>query len=281
LPATFPLWSVDEFTGRSRLSVFGTFPGTMGETAAYLILLAPVFFRSSSRGSYWISRLFLLFINLAAGGKLSSAVLLLLLGVEYLFKIRSLRSWRVVVLVNGVFLILCVGFYVSVRGDGLDRSLGRPLEMIYGQDVAAEADSLDGRVDLWRGTGDLIIDNPVLGYGFDGARNVLMNIAEWSGSSHNGFLELALSGGAIGLVFFLAGLGAVFRACLRSASDLRRRTLTVFAYMIFIAFTGVTFNFPSYFGFLILTLLFYRSVQFSTESVSSPAYLEITPPVAG
>jgi O-antigen ligase len=187
----------------------------------------------------------------------------------------------VVLLVNAVFLTLCAVFYVSVRSDGLDRSLGRPLEMVYGQDVAAEAGSLDGRVDLWRGTTDLIIDNPVLGYGFDGARNVLMNIAEWSGSSHNGFLELALSGGAIGLVLFLVGLGTVFRACLRSSSDLRRRTLTVFAYMILIAFTGVTFNFPSYFGFLILTLLFYRSLQFSAESLYSPAYLEVSPPLAG
>ena len=87
LPSQFSLWNNDEFTGRTRLSVFGTFPGTMGETAAYLVLLAPILFRRS----HWISRLFLILMNFAAGGKMSTAVLLLLLVIEYLYRIQAKR----------------------------------------------------------------------------------------------------------------------------------------------------------------------------------------------
>ncbi|MGB7898549.1 MAG: hypothetical protein WCF89_13935, partial [Candidatus Sulfotelmatobacter sp.] len=82
-------------------------------------------------------------------------------------------------------------------------------------------------------------------------------IAWWSGHSHNGYLELGLAGGILSAAIFLIGIAEVFRACLGSAPGLRRRTLSVFVYMISIAFTGITFTFPSYFGLLILTLLYY------------------------
>jgi O-antigen ligase len=265
LPSSFPLLSIDDFDGRTRLSVFGTFPGTMGETAAYLILLAPILFRRS----HWVSRLFLLVMNVVAGGKLSTAILLLLLSIEYLYKIRSLRSWRVVALVGSAWVTVWAYLYVTlVRGADLSQSLGRLSDMVYGHDVAAEAASLDGRLDLWRRSAEMLVQSPILGYGFDGARQALIRIASWSGQSHNGYLELSLAGGALSAGIFLIGVVGIFRACMCSAPDLRRRTLSVFAYMIIIAFTGITFTFPSYFGLLILTLLFYRSVQSAAESFS-------------
>jgi O-antigen ligase len=272
LPSGFPLWSIDNFNGRTRLSVFGTFPGTMGETAAYLILLAPILFRRS----HWVSRLFLLAMNIVAGGKLSTAILLLLLAVEYLFKIRTARSWRAVALVSGSCAAICAYLYVTLlRGVDLSQSLSRLSDMVYGHDVAAEAASLDGRLALWRGSVAMLLENPLLGYGFDGARDALTRIASWSGQSHNGFLELGLAGGVLSAAIFLIGVGSVVRACVGSAPELRRYTLLVFAYMIIIAFTGITFNFPSYFGLLILTLLFYRSIQSTAENVSVPANSEL------
>jgi O-antigen ligase len=271
LPSRFPLWSLDDYDGRTRLSVFGTFPGTMGETAAYLILLAPIIFRRS----HWISRLFLLAMNIVAGGKLSTAVLLLLLPIEYLVNIRTARSWRVVALVSVACLAVCAGLYVTLlRGVDLSQSLTRPLDMVYGHDVAAEAVGLDGRLELWRGAVALLIRNPVLGFGFDGARQALTKIAWWSGHSHNGFLEVGLAGGIFSGAIFLVGVAGVLRVCLASAPGMRRHSLLAFAYMIIIAFTGITFTFPSYFGLLILTLLYYQSIQSSTTRTGTQFHIE-------
>ena len=140
----------------------------------------------------------------------------------------------------------------------------------YGHDVENEAVSLDGRLDLWRGSIRLLIDSPVLGYGFGGVREILTSIAAWSGSSHNGFLELCGWLGAFSdWGFFLNRLLSVFLtlACIRLL-DLRQHTILVFIYMIMIALTGITFNFPSYFGIFILILLLYRSIQSRRASVS-------------
>jgi O-antigen ligase len=255
LPGRFPLWSVDDFTGRTRLSVYATFPGTMGETAAYLVLLSPIIFRRS----HWLSRLFLVLMNFAAGGKTSTAVLLLLLAVEYISQIRSVRSWRVVALVGGSCLAVPVMLWVTLGIHAGAQLLSRVTDMVYGHDIAAEAVSLDGRLALWKSSFGLLLDSPLLGYGFDGARETLIRVAEWSGSSHNAFLELGLAAGLSGLGIFLIGLAGVLRACWGSGPELRRRAFLVLAYMLSIAFTGITFNFPSYFGLLILTLLLYRS----------------------
>jgi O-antigen ligase len=276
VPSRFPLWTFDDFTGRTRLSVFGTFPGTMGETAAYLVLLAPILFRTPQ----WFSRFFLVVMNIVAGGKTSTAILLLLLAIEYLFKIKAARSWRVVLLVAGSSAVVCACLYVAlVQGADFSHSLGRISDRVYGHDVAAEAVSLDGRLELWRGSVNMLAQNPVLGFGFDGARDVLTRIAAWSGSSHNGFLELGLDGGLISVCIFLVGLAGVFRACLYSEPGRRQQILSVLAYMTLIALTGITFNFPSYFGLLILTLLFYRSSQRAVpgDSLPFPSRPRITP----
>ena len=267
LPSRFQLWSIDEFTGRTRLSVFSTFPGTMGETAAYLILIAPVVFQRS----HWMSRTFLLVMNILAGGKTSTAIILLLLLVEYLLKTRKVRSWRAVALMVGACLTISSIPYIDlVGGAGLDQVFAKHLGAVYGHDVAAEATSLDGRVALWTGSIGLIIGSPFLGYGFGGVRELLTSIAAWSGSSHNGFLELGLAGGMLGLGFFLIGLTVVFWACVRSAPHVRRHTSLVFSFMIAIAFTGITFNFPSYFGFLMLVLILYRSIESNPPGLPSP-----------
>jgi O-antigen ligase len=253
LPARFPLWTVDDFTGRARLSVYSTFPGTMGETAAYLILLSPIIFRRS----HLLSRVFLLLMNFATGGKTSTAVLLLLLALEYLLRLRTSRSWRFVGLVAIVCLAVPVTIWLTLYSQTAPRLLDRATDMVYGHDVSAEAMSLDGRLALWESSTTLILGNPLLGYGFDGARETLIKVAEWSGSSHNGFLELGLTAGMSGLGIFLVGLGGVLRSCCMVQPDLRRRALLVLGYMLSIACTGITFNFPSYFGLLILIFLLY------------------------
>jgi O-Antigen ligase len=261
IPSQFPLWSTDDFTGRTRLSVFRTFPGTMGETAAYLALLEPLLFNRPN----WKSRLFLIVINFLAGGKVSTVLLLLLLSAEYLSRIRMARAWQTAIPVATLCVALAfAGVYLSfVRGANAADTLGRHLDTIYGHDVADEAASLDGRVEIWQESVHLIVENPFLGYGFGGAREILTDVAAWSGSAHNAFLELGLAGGVLGLALFFAGLGCVFHACFHAPPNLRGHLLRVLAYMMAIAFTGITFNFPSFFGVLILIFILYRSTESS------------------
>jgi O-antigen ligase len=265
LPSHFALWT-NELDGRTRLSVFGTFPGTMGETAGYLVLLSPILFQRS----HWISRLFLLFMNFAGGGKTSTATLLLLLAVGYLY---NLRVKLIPILVSGLGVLLYLALlFTSFRGVDFGKAIGEGVNTIYGRNVGDQAVNLDGRLDLWRQSIPLLTDSLILGHGFGGVRDVLLNIAEWSGSSHNGFLELGFTGGILGIVIFLIGLTNVFRMCAHSARQLRRHAFLVLMYMMIIAVIGITFNFPSYFGFLILVFLLYRSMQSIVEPLSFPAH---------
>lgn len=266
LPSRFPLWETDEYTLRSRFSVFGTFPGTMGETAAYLILLAPLIFNRP----HWISRGLLLVVNFLAGGKTSTVLLLVMLLVEYLLKIRQARSWRVVAL--AVAVTCGVGFlaYLSVAKDIAPAAVvGNRLTGVYGNDVAAEATSLDGRLGLWEGSFSAMVASPALGFGVDGARDVFLKLAFWAGSAHNGFLDLGLDGGVIALFFFVMGLFMVFRACTLAAPNVRSQLLIVFVNMFVIAWTGITFSFPSFFGFLLLVQLLFIAREFPMNAIAA------------
>ena len=121
----------------------------------------------------------------------------------------------------------------------LSQSLTRPLDMVYGHDVVAEAVGLDGRLELWRGP-SLCSSATVLGFGFDGAPGSDQD--RMVVNSHNGFLEVGLAGGIFSGAIFLVVAG-VLRVCLASAPGMRRHSLLAFAYMIIIAFTGITFTF--------------------------------------
>ena len=260
LPNIFPLWQTNDYDGRTRLSVFHTFPGSVGETAAYLVLLEPLLFKRS----HWISRLFLVVMNIFACAKLSTGVLLLLLAMEFLSKAPLARLWRVTAAACCISLaiIAAATLYSGFTHNGAqDAALAKGLGALYGHDVADEATSVDGRSVVWQASIDLIAQEPLLGYGFDGTRGALVKVASWSGQSHNNYLEFALIGGIPGLALFLMGVACVLRACLNSPPNLRRRTLPVIANMMIIAMTGITFISPSYFGLLILLLLLQESFQ--------------------
>lgn len=254
MPHQFGLVSVNDYDGRTRVSVFHTFPGTMGETAAYLCLLAPLMFKRRHRAS----RVLLLLANVAAGGKISSVALLCFMSFEILREFRSLDvRLRAAILAAAAALLCTVGLAAS-EVLSPQKSGTHPLTTIYGHDVAGEAASLDGRTGLWRNTVQVLLSDPALGYsgyGFAGARDRLLAADEWSGQSHNGFLEIALAGGLPALSLFIVGYLSVFRVMWTQGGPLRRLTAPVMLYMLIVACTGITFTFPSYFGILVLVLV--------------------------
>ena len=255
-PAHYPLLNVEAYSGRTRLSLFATYPGAMGDCAALLILLAPIIRPKPS----WYSLVFLFVINILAGGKTSSAVLILLLAVNLLFNLPRWQSWKSLALIAASTALILSLIYLSVGSPASStRLIAKPASAIYGTEVASEAKSFDGRMQLWTGMSGILEDCKLLGFGFDGARDRLLRIESWSGQSHNGFLEMALAGGIFGLTFFIAGLIGVIQACLQAEPRFRRAALSVLAYMLILSLTGIIFNFPSYFGFLILMSLFYQA----------------------
>jgi hypothetical protein len=251
LPDKYPLITMDEYSGRTRVSVFDTFPGTLGEDSGLLLLVAPLI-----RGRVgWTSQLFLFLVNLSAGGKTSTALLCILLAIRFLGHSRPWRSrWAAIGLFAVTVMILAAAL-LQVPFGPVGRVLGQSAGTIYGTRVADDAVSFDGRINLWTASLGLLGEAQILGYGFDGAREVMLRVVEWSGSSHNGFLELGLSSGILGFIAFLVGLSSVAFDCLRAAPAIRLQAVCVLLFMLGTAVVGLTFNFPSYFGFVILIWL--------------------------
>jgi O-antigen ligase len=266
------LFSVDAFSSRTRLSVFDTFPGVMGEEAGLLLLLVPLIkFKIG-----WVSQVFLFLSLVFAGGKTSTALVCALLLIRFLFDIRQLRSWRTVAVVCGIAAIICFGTLLHLHSIRSSHLFVDSAESIYGTKVSSDASSLDGRLALWTASLNMLESAELLGYGFDGAREIMLRVARWSGSSHNGYLELALSGGVLGLAFFLFGVVAVLKACYRAALPFSFCAFLLLAYMLINALIGLIFNFPSYFGILILVWLAYEARAHAKARPSSFVTPEIT-----
>lgn len=86
--------------------------------------------------------------------------------------------------------------------------------------------SLTGRTALWQAIGPLILLRPWLGYGYQAfwfvpeSSEDVKDVAGWAGTSaHNGFVELALSIGLMGLVVFALGF---LRSSGTAVRDLRQ-----------------------------------------------------------
>ena len=99
---------------------------------------------------------------------------------------------------------------------------------------------------------------PLLGYGFEGFRDLLLKIAIWSGSSHNGYLEMTLASGLIGFTFFIAGLVSTVWACIRIGGRMSFYLLSVASFILIDAMAGGSLHNPSFVGFLILLWLPYN-----------------------
>jgi exopolysaccharide production protein ExoQ len=103
---------------------------------------------------------------------------------------------------------------------------------------------LSGRTELWGSIAGMILDRPFLGFGFSGfwegassEASVVANNIGWSPSySHNGYLEITLSLGLVGLFLFLWILRTGLRRALLYAEN-PRSTLDLWPLAFLIFFT--------------------------------------------
>jgi O-antigen ligase len=259
-PGKFPLFSNDEYTGRTRLALLATHPNSIGEVSGLLFLLAQVL----PIRTPWYWQAFLFGISLLAGEKTCMAALVICGGLIFLFghRTRTLANhWKAFgfAALLGCAALACVA--AGVVPDSVGNVAGRAAASIYGKNVASEVSNLDGRADVWAKVADLSKDAIVLGFGFEGARQYLLQAVSWAGQAHNGFLQALLSAGLIGLLALVVGWFAAVRDMLTDDRAWSVRVLSLQLYVFFLAMIGAVFDSPSFFTIFVFVGVLYSGLE--------------------
>lgn len=258
LPAKYPLFSVDSFNGRTRLTLLSTHPNSVGEVSGLLFLLAQVL----PIRTRWYWQAFLLCTSVLAGEKTATAAVAISSILIFLFgNHATFRRWRFAIAASA---LVCAGL-ICIEAGVLPNSAGtlasRASESIYGTEVSNEVTTLDGRAAVWAQAAELAKGCILLGFGFDGARNFLMKGASWAGHAHNGFLQAILTAGLVGLLAFIVGLLAAVKDSLFADSTWRLKVLSLYLYLFWLAMVGPVFDSPSFFTILLFVSISYLSLD--------------------
>ncbi|WP_207540592.1 O-antigen ligase family protein [Sabulicella rubraurantiaca] len=141
-----------------------------------------------------------------------AAVLTMLVGVSQLLRRRPGRAGFLGALV--VVLVLCAPFFVFVVLEPVLALLGRDL-------------TLTGRTDIWGLSLAAVAEKPLIGWGYGGFWTAPLGpvldirfIIGWDvPNAHNGFLDLLLAFGVVGLLLFLMLVVRVIRANVQEIRD--------------------------------------------------------------
>lgn len=171
----------------------------MGLNAITLLLLAPGNYRNR-----WILRagvglsVSLLLLSSSKGALVVFLVLLIL------WPVYRLLQWNDTLAVPVLIIVILVGgSLTTLLVDNLEFLLNS-----IGKDV-----TLTGRIPLWAAVIDKIGEQPLLGYGFNGfwlgwegeSADIWQQFTWTPPHAHNGFLDLALDLGVLGLSIFVVG----------------------------------------------------------------------------
>jgi len=133
---------------------------------------------------------------------------------------ESVTAWLVTLGMVGVLIIQRTALRINIRFMipffflfltlilGISIFVINNIEVLFnflGRDM-----SLTGRTGLWQAAMKLVLERPWLGYGYSsfwynraGARSLMPLQFDWAPHSHNGFLDLALDLGLVGLVLYI------------------------------------------------------------------------------
>jgi O-antigen ligase len=197
---------------RSRFGWFSTHPIQVGSFAALacLPIIAGYLFSARSisisrRSTRVASVVFLTAILLITQSR--GPLLAFVVAVAALIMIRSLGGTAAalgIVLVSTLALVLlnlpsgAIGFVDALANSGIG-----PVEFLFrGQDVDSFL-SMTGRMDLWTEMVPAFFERPFLGYGYQVARIIGMEVAPWAGEAHNALLQSLIDVGLIGTLLLL------------------------------------------------------------------------------
>ncbi len=166
------------------------------------------------------------------------------------------RAPRWVVTAASAGALVLVSVYVNagfsfVRWLDANRDVAL-IRFILREQTAGDIAEFSGRDELWRAASGLFADRPAIGYGYGGARTVLLDALPWAGDAHNGFVQTVLDVGVLGTVPLLLAFGLVLLSATGAprpqarmrAPDVQAATLAYFVFALAIAATDVCFAQP-------------------------------------
>jgi O-antigen ligase len=205
---------------------------------------------------------------LFSGSRSALALLLVILSAAYMFRggIKRIRKW---VLIFATLLVISVLAHVEL--DDVFALIGRDA-------------TLTGRTDLWAAVGMMILRAPLLGHGYaafwtesNPDRDVIWKFVGWQPNhSHNGFLEVLLGVGAIGLLVLLCTLGAMFVRAWKHF-EIRRNSVAAFPLLFLLAMVISNLDETNFLQsnniFTILTIAVATSIHLYRHSRKRPAFV--------
>jgi exopolysaccharide production protein ExoQ len=151
------------------------------------------------------------------------------LTILFMFSLKAFRHQYRLIVPTLLLLTICSTAVIALNATSITGILGRSAD-------------LSGRVELWHWVGAMILNRPMVGYGFSGFwkgasdySDVIETRIGWSPEyAHNGYLEITLSLGVVGLFLFLWSAGTGLRRAIGLAKTAESaQELWPLAFLIF------------------------------------------------
>ena len=185
-------------------------------------------------------------IMIAANSRGPLFALLGALGAVLAF--RYLRPATTLTLVAAAAFVVVVGMLAGATPESIlasgARQNSRAADLVLRGQTVGELGTLTGRTELWTKLIPVYLDRPLLGYGYQASRGVLLQVQPWAGHAHNAVLETLLDVGLLGAVLlwapFFATLFARTAARGPARSDAAWLGAVVFAFATFFLLSSVS-----------------------------------------
>jgi O-antigen ligase len=200
-----------------------------------LIVFICLLWDSRQNRAIYLILFFLSVVLLALSQSMTSIIVTVLtLSIAFYHRSRLRPAQRVAFLAMALLVGFGATLYLQSRMDSIFAMIGRD-------------SNLTGRIPLWRLSIAAMLHRPLLGAGWDAFwpgpdGDTIRSLVRWVvPHAHNGFLEIALNIGLIGLLIFVLFNFDCFRRALRYANDpskpLRPWPLLFYSYTFFFFFT--------------------------------------------
>lgn len=245
----FPFFEMDDYSGRTRFSLFVLHPGVVADFTAFAVLTGRLLPR---KPPIWLE-IILVAMNVLTSAKGATIGLLAALFVSVApwkgLNVRRLAAGALALSVILAVLLIAINTTdIAAVSDG-------PIQTLYGNNLKEEVFTVNGRVELWKTVIPLIENSLGLGFGLDGAREVLLDAFDWSGNSHNAVLEVMLAAGLPGALLFLTGWAIALGRAARLSPEWRHRVMAVHVYLIITSFASPIWTTSQYISVFFLTLM--------------------------
>ena len=204
---------------------------SLGRLMAYSIVLILVrfFWEKQVKLVQFFYLIFSVLLLMLSGSKTGIGVVIAMGCVILCFKYKRLISKKLILAIASIALLLLISIVNYLEA----------LLELFGRDL-----TFTGRTVLWELSIEKLLEKPFLGYGYDafwqgwdGPSSDIWNILRWEPPhSHNGFIDVALNLGLIGLVIFT--IGYLFN--LRRAFEFSVISVYPFVASVFILFYNIS-----------------------------------------